>query len=287
MREVVEGRADRAVWRNLIVHLGSPCASVESTGEDLGKKSLMCVARRLIETIECGKIHVGGPLTLSDEKGSHTTIPSLRKAVAEKGLGGMHGLDTNPIDDPYIKGVELDIEVGLCLPSPIEISEVAIRGASEDTDEGRDLFGGKLIWMGGSSPSIVAEKPDFTCKAINHPGIRQEFGVCKGAHEGLQNNRRRSLNVNAVGPGDGSSHSVEFKRMNRCELCSIENCREKAVSYDRAMRHAAEDLAAFPGSLVKHKVANCSGAEEPFRGSRIKSRLTVGVASGRFRSGRC
>jgi hypothetical protein len=81
----------------------------------------------------------------------------------------MHGLYTNPIDNPYIKGVELDIEVGLCLPSPIEISEVAIWGTSEDPDEGRNLFGGKLIWMSRSSPSIGAEKPDFTCKSINHP----------------------------------------------------------------------------------------------------------------------
>jgi hypothetical protein len=78
MREVVEGRADRAVWRNVIVQFGSPSASVESIGQDLGEESLMCVAGRLIEPMECSKISVGRPLTLSDEKGSHTAIPSLR-----------------------------------------------------------------------------------------------------------------------------------------------------------------------------------------------------------------
>jgi hypothetical protein len=54
---------------------------------------------------------------------------------------------------------------------------------------------------------------------------------------------------------------MEFERMNRCKLSSIENCREKAMSYDRAMRHAAKNLAAFTSPLVKHKIADCSGAE--------------------------
>jgi hypothetical protein len=65
---------------------------------------------------------------LSDKKGGHTAIPSSRKAVAKEGLGGMHGLYTNPIDNPDIRGVELDIEVGLSLTSPIKVSEVAVWG---------------------------------------------------------------------------------------------------------------------------------------------------------------
>jgi uncharacterized protein GlcG (DUF336 family) len=88
------------------------------------------------------------------------------------------------------------------------------------------------------------------------------------------------VNIDAVSSGDGSSHAVEFERMDRCEFCAIQNSRKKAVSYDRAMREATENLSAFAGSLVKHDVPNCSGAEEPFRGSRIQFRLAIGVPSG-------
>jgi hypothetical protein len=181
----------------------------------------MCVARRFIEAIECSEVHVWGPLTLIDKKGGHATIPGSREAVPEKGLGGVHGLDTNPIDDPYVKGVELYVEVGLSLPSPIKISKVAVWGASEDTDEGSELFGSKLVWMREDSPSIGAEKPDFTGQSINYPGVRQEFRVCQRTHEGLQHDGCRSLNLNAVSPGDSSSHAVKFERMDRCKLCSV------------------------------------------------------------------
>jgi hypothetical protein len=88
------------------------------------------------------------------------------------------------------------------------------------------------------------------------------------------------VNIDAVSSGDGSSHAVEFERMDRCKFCAIQNGRKEAVSYDRAMRKATENLAAFAGSLVKHEVPNCSGAKEPFRGSRIEFRLTIGVPPG-------
>jgi hypothetical protein len=148
----------------------------------------------------------------------------------------VHGLDTNPIDDPYIKSVELYVEVGLSLPSPIKISKVAVWGASENADEGSELFGSKLVGMRGDGSSIGAEKPDFTGQSINDPGVSQEFRVCHRTHEGLQNDGRRSLDLNPVSPGDSSSHAMKFERMNRCKLCSIQHRRDEAVSYDRAMR---------------------------------------------------
>jgi hypothetical protein len=122
----------------------------------------MCVAHRFIEAIEGSEIRVWGPLTLSDKKGGHPAIPSSRKAVAEKGLGGMHGLYSNSIDDPHIKGIELYIEVGLSFTSPIKVSEVAVGGTSENANEGGELSDRELIWMRRNRPSIGAKKPHFT-----------------------------------------------------------------------------------------------------------------------------
>jgi hypothetical protein len=80
------------------------------------------VARRFIEAIEDSEIRVRRPLTLSDKTGGHPAIPSSRKAISEKGLGGMHGLYANSIDNPHIRGIELYMEIGLGLTSPIKIS---------------------------------------------------------------------------------------------------------------------------------------------------------------------
>jgi hypothetical protein len=77
------------------------------------------------------------------------------------------------------------------------------------------------------------------------------------------------LNVDSVSSRDGGSHAGEFERVDRCEFCAIQNGREEAVSNNRAMWEATENLAALAGSLVKRKVPNSSGAKEPLSRSRI------------------
>jgi hypothetical protein len=106
--------------------------------------------------------------------------------------------------------MKLDIEIGLSFTSPIKVGELAIRGAGEDTEEGKQFRGCQFVWVRGNRPSIGAKKPDFTCQSIDNSSIGQELGVSKGPHKGLKNDRSRSLNMDAIGSRHGGSHAGEF-----------------------------------------------------------------------------
>jgi hypothetical protein len=74
----------------------------------------------------------------------------------------MHSLYSNSIDNPHIRGIELDVEIGLGFASPIKVGELAIGRTSENANQSSKLGERELIWVRGDRPSIGSKKPHFT-----------------------------------------------------------------------------------------------------------------------------